>query len=185
MIVEPDQRVADFAKAGADIISVHVESKATTHLDRVIHQVPRSFEAFPTAGFFYLMKPPLLPALPLWRVSCTLARLRLVGSCHLLAAVTALLWSRDCADQGPGLQGGRGAEPGHPALVHRARARLRWCVWSFQVKPYTQGCCCTSSNCTTIQHDLLHIVKLHYYSARFAVQPAAAAADTCCSGEWC
>ena len=39
MIVEPDQRVADFAKAGADIISVHVESKATTHLDRVIHQV--------------------------------------------------------------------------------------------------------------------------------------------------
>lgn len=40
MIVEPDQRVADFAKAGADIISVHVESKATTHLDRVIHQVP-------------------------------------------------------------------------------------------------------------------------------------------------
>ncbi len=41
MIVEPDQRVADFAKAGADIISVHVESKATTHLDRVIHQVMR------------------------------------------------------------------------------------------------------------------------------------------------
>jgi ribulose-phosphate 3-epimerase len=39
MIVEPDQRVADFAKAGADIISVHVESKATTHLDRVIHQI--------------------------------------------------------------------------------------------------------------------------------------------------
>ena len=40
MIVEPEQRVADFAKAGADIISVHVESKATTHLDRVVHQVP-------------------------------------------------------------------------------------------------------------------------------------------------
>lgn len=40
MIVEPEARVADFAKAGADIISVHVESKATTHLDRVIHQVP-------------------------------------------------------------------------------------------------------------------------------------------------
>lgn len=39
MIVEPQARVADFAKAGADIISVHVESKATTHLDRVIHQV--------------------------------------------------------------------------------------------------------------------------------------------------
>lgn len=39
MIVEPEQRVADFAKAGADIISVHVESKATTHLDRVIHQI--------------------------------------------------------------------------------------------------------------------------------------------------
>lgn len=39
MIVEPENRVADFAKAGADIISVHVESKATTHLDRVIQQV--------------------------------------------------------------------------------------------------------------------------------------------------
>jgi pentose-5-phosphate-3-epimerase len=44
MIVEPDQRVADFAKAGADIISVHVESKATTHLDRVIHQVMLTLE---------------------------------------------------------------------------------------------------------------------------------------------
>jgi ribulose-phosphate 3-epimerase len=39
MIVEPEARVADFAKAGADIISVHVEPKATTHLDRVIHQI--------------------------------------------------------------------------------------------------------------------------------------------------
>lgn len=39
MIVEPEQRVADFAKAGADIISVHVEAKATTHLDRVIQQI--------------------------------------------------------------------------------------------------------------------------------------------------
>lgn len=45
MIVEPDQRVADFAKAGADIISVHVESKATTHLDRVIHQVMLASES--------------------------------------------------------------------------------------------------------------------------------------------
>lgn len=43
MIVEPEARVADFAKAGADIISVHVESKATTHLDRVVHQVPCFF----------------------------------------------------------------------------------------------------------------------------------------------
>jgi ribulose-phosphate 3-epimerase len=39
MIVEPEARVADFAKAGADIISVHVEPKATTHLDRVIQQI--------------------------------------------------------------------------------------------------------------------------------------------------
>lgn len=39
MIVEPEQRVADFAKAGADIISVHCEQSSTTHLDRVLNQV--------------------------------------------------------------------------------------------------------------------------------------------------
>ena len=39
MIVEPEQRVADFAKAGADIISVHCEPAATTHLHRVIYQI--------------------------------------------------------------------------------------------------------------------------------------------------
>jgi ribulose-phosphate 3-epimerase len=39
MIVEPEQRVADFAKAGADIISVHAEQSATIHLHRVVYQV--------------------------------------------------------------------------------------------------------------------------------------------------
>eukprot|EP00448_Togula_jolla_P034729 CAMPEP_0170621590 /NCGR_PEP_ID=MMETSP0224-20130122/28679_1 /TAXON_ID=285029 /ORGANISM="Togula jolla, Strain CCCM 725" /LENGTH=325 /DNA_ID=CAMNT_0010947853 /DNA_START=52 /DNA_END=1029 /DNA_ORIENTATION=+ len=39
MIVEPEQRVEDFAKAGADIISVHCEGAATTHLHRTINQI--------------------------------------------------------------------------------------------------------------------------------------------------
>ncbi len=41
MIVEPELRVADFAKAGADIISVHAEQSSTIHLHRVINQVGR------------------------------------------------------------------------------------------------------------------------------------------------
>lgn len=39
MIVEPEQRVEDFAKAGADIISVHCEGSATIHLHRTINQI--------------------------------------------------------------------------------------------------------------------------------------------------
>jgi len=39
MIVEPEQRVEDFAKAGADIISVHCESTSTIHLHRVVGQI--------------------------------------------------------------------------------------------------------------------------------------------------
>jgi len=39
MIVEPEQRIEDFAKAGADIISVHCEQQATTHLHRVVGQI--------------------------------------------------------------------------------------------------------------------------------------------------
>eukprot|EP00798_Chlamydomonas_sp_ICE-L_P011400 gene11400-12102_t len=39
MICEPENRVADFAKAGADIISVHCENSSTTHLHRVIGQI--------------------------------------------------------------------------------------------------------------------------------------------------
>ena len=39
MIVEPELRVADFAKAGADIISVHAEQSSTTHLHRVVYQI--------------------------------------------------------------------------------------------------------------------------------------------------
>jgi len=39
MIVEPENRVADFAKAGADIISVHAEQSSTIHLHRVVNQI--------------------------------------------------------------------------------------------------------------------------------------------------
>jgi len=39
MIVEPEQRVEDFAKAGADIISVHCEGSSTIHLHRVVNQI--------------------------------------------------------------------------------------------------------------------------------------------------
>mmetsp|Transcript_12907 Transcript_12907/g.32606 ORF Transcript_12907/g.32606 Transcript_12907/m.32606 type:complete len:269 (+) Transcript_12907:144-950(+) len=39
MIVEPEQRVADFAKAGADIISIHAEGSSTIHLHRAINQI--------------------------------------------------------------------------------------------------------------------------------------------------
>lgn len=39
MIVEPEQRIADFAKAGADIISIHCESASTIHLDRTINMI--------------------------------------------------------------------------------------------------------------------------------------------------
>ncbi|KAL2621505.1 hypothetical protein R1flu_001710 [Riccia fluitans] len=39
MIVEPEQRVADFIKAGADIVSVHCETTATIHLHRTVNLV--------------------------------------------------------------------------------------------------------------------------------------------------
>eukprot|EP00850_Spirogloea_muscicola_P004491 SM000019S05035 [mRNA] locus=s19:594571:597261:+ [translate_table: standard] len=39
MIVEPELRVADFAKAGADIISVHAEQSSTIHLHRSVAQI--------------------------------------------------------------------------------------------------------------------------------------------------
>ena len=39
MIVEPERYVADFAKAGADIISVHAEASSTTHLHRALGQI--------------------------------------------------------------------------------------------------------------------------------------------------
>uniref|UniRef100_A0A164XLJ8 Ribulose-phosphate 3-epimerase n=1 Tax=Daucus carota subsp. sativus TaxID=79200 RepID=A0A164XLJ8_DAUCS len=39
MIVEPEQRVPDFIKAGADIVSVHCEQTATIHLHRTINEI--------------------------------------------------------------------------------------------------------------------------------------------------
>ena len=39
MMVEPELRIPDFAKAGADIISVHAEVASTIHLHRTLNQV--------------------------------------------------------------------------------------------------------------------------------------------------
>ncbi|KAG2482975.1 hypothetical protein HYH03_018152 [Edaphochlamys debaryana] len=39
MIVEPEQRIPDFAKAGADIISVHAETASTIHLHRTLNMI--------------------------------------------------------------------------------------------------------------------------------------------------
>ncbi|KAF1887222.1 hypothetical protein Lal_00040822 [Lupinus albus] len=39
MIVEPEQRVPDFIKAGADIVSIHAEQSSTIHLHRTVNQV--------------------------------------------------------------------------------------------------------------------------------------------------
>ncbi|MEO1670457.1 MAG: ribulose-phosphate 3-epimerase, partial [Cyanobacteria bacterium J06631_2] len=39
MIVEPEKYVEDFANAGADIISVHVEHNASPHLHRTLGQI--------------------------------------------------------------------------------------------------------------------------------------------------
>ncbi|HEY9908256.1 MAG TPA: ribulose-phosphate 3-epimerase [Thermosynechococcaceae cyanobacterium] len=39
MIVEPERYVADFAKAGADHITVHAETSSTSHLHRVLGQI--------------------------------------------------------------------------------------------------------------------------------------------------
>lgn len=44
MIVEPEQRVPDFIKAGADIVSIHCEQSSTIHLHRTINQVRFSSE---------------------------------------------------------------------------------------------------------------------------------------------
>ncbi|CAN6714090.1 unnamed protein product [Malus baccata var. baccata] len=39
MIVEPEQRVPDFIKAGADIVSVHAEQSSTIHLHRSVNMI--------------------------------------------------------------------------------------------------------------------------------------------------
>ena len=39
MIVEPELRIPDFVKAGADIVSVHAEASSTIHLHRTLNQV--------------------------------------------------------------------------------------------------------------------------------------------------
>jgi hypothetical protein len=47
MIVEPEQRIPDFVKAGADIISVHAEQSSTIHLHRVVNQVRAALRTTP------------------------------------------------------------------------------------------------------------------------------------------
>ncbi|XP_056175074.1 ribulose-phosphate 3-epimerase, chloroplastic-like isoform X1 [Syzygium oleosum] len=42
VIVEPEQRVPDFIKAGADIVSVHCEQTATIHLHRTLNLIKNS-----------------------------------------------------------------------------------------------------------------------------------------------
>ncbi|XXG41461.1 hypothetical protein AAC387_Pa01g1911 [Persea americana] len=39
MILEPDQRLPDFVKARADIVSVHCEQSSTIHLHRTVNQI--------------------------------------------------------------------------------------------------------------------------------------------------
>lgn len=46
MIVEPEQRVPDFIKAGADIVSVHCEQSSTIHLHRTVNQVRFPYELY-------------------------------------------------------------------------------------------------------------------------------------------
>ena len=58
MIVEPEQRVPDFIKAGADIVSVHCEQQSTIHLHRTVNQVLIfscfHFLKFPSGGVYNL-----------------------------------------------------------------------------------------------------------------------------------
>ncbi|XP_044486822.1 ribulose-phosphate 3-epimerase, chloroplastic isoform X2 [Mangifera indica] len=63
MIVEPEQRVPDFIKAGADIVSVHCEQSSTIHLHRTLNQI-KSLGA--KAGVV------LNPATPLSAIECVL-----------------------------------------------------------------------------------------------------------------
>lgn len=68
MIVEPDQRVPDFIKAGADIVSVHCEQSSTIHLHRTINQVRIRL------AFFFLLQFELLKAISpciIWILNCT------------------------------------------------------------------------------------------------------------------
>ncbi len=44
--MEPEQRVADFIKAGSDIVSVHAEQSATIHLHRLVNNVSPMLAAF-------------------------------------------------------------------------------------------------------------------------------------------
>jgi hypothetical protein len=115
MIVEPELRVADFAKAGADIISVHAEQSATIHLDRVVNQVRRAAWP-PLHGCRLQQRGERAAAVP---ADCSSSQQRqrsvLPSRTRTVPRRSSPHLSPRCTDQGPGVQGGRGAEPGHPA----------------------------------------------------------------------
>ena len=69
MIVEPEKYVADFAKAGADIITVHAEHNASPHLHRTLAGI-RELGASPAVA--------LNPATPVSAVAHVLDLLDLV-----------------------------------------------------------------------------------------------------------
>lgn len=79
MIVEPEQRVPDFIKAGADIVSVHCEQSSTIHLHRTVNQV-RIFYLFIAScrHFFQLIDIMLLIArrLKAWELKLELSLIR-------------------------------------------------------------------------------------------------------------
>lgn len=75
MIVEPEQRVADFIKAGADIVSVHCEQSSTIHLHRTVEQVSKSIILYNSQDKTEQHNAPLL----LMSISCFVSLLKNKG----------------------------------------------------------------------------------------------------------
>jgi ribulose-phosphate 3-epimerase len=101
MIVEPERYVADFAEAGADIITVHWE--ATVHANRLIHQIK---ELGVRAGLCINPATPLnvldeiLPSIDLLLIMSVNpgfgGQSYIPGSTHKLAAARELIDRRRC-----------------------------------------------------------------------------------------
>lgn len=103
--MEPEQRVADFIKAGSDIVSVHAEQSATIHLHRLVNNVrnpARHMQLLQHHGPVSVNPHQVLtgssPDLPEPRILCLLAL---------------------CADQGPWSKGRSCAEPWNIPHSHR------------------------------------------------------------------
>jgi len=150
MIVEPGARVADFAKAGSDIITVHAEQSATIHLHRLIGQArsrPWPEPLAPHCGRFNIRCRLQHGQRRLPQPVCLAARNAAVACLRASPKVCAHAPGRrarlvriapprqraatGAADQGPGCQcRARGADP----TLHPARRRSRtwasrraWC----------------------------------------------------------